>query len=472
MALKQEIKDFMNDIGVEVIGFAGPGRFDGPPSLDPEYVLKGAKSIISFAIPLDVEAIYRYLSKETAIPHNIDQIRSYQRANIISDKLVTFLKQKGLKAGMMPGNQHYRRNPNPMVTHPQFSHRYGAYVAGIAAPGISGNAITKKYGASVILGTVMTDAVLESDPVLGPRYFFDDLCQSCMACKAACPVKMFEYDKEEYVLINGELWPRGLKRDIDLCNVSCGGMHGLSADKKWSSWGKTWRKNWIGKDPSPETTNIFRDFVKSSMTVVDAVSRLEPFFRASRQSFPEGMFEDPNVLPDYEDLPGETEGQKIKAYAEALEKALGFAVADPHSMTCAQCNLVCGPNAKENLNRWATLRDSGILVYAENNEPLILHDYEEAAKQYKKYQFKVKPAAILANYWLGYKILSKIFGIDWHTVRHMGAYKKKLAAAEAKAGVKEKAKAKADAKAKIKAEAKIKAKAKSKTKNSATAAMF
>ncbi len=38
MKLEQEIKDFMKSLGVDLVGVAGPGRFDGPPSLDPTYI--------------------------------------------------------------------------------------------------------------------------------------------------------------------------------------------------------------------------------------------------------------------------------------------------------------------------------------------------------------------------------------------------------------------------------------------------
>ena len=36
----------------------------GPPSTDLEYVLQDAESAISFAIPLDEQKIYKFLSKE------------------------------------------------------------------------------------------------------------------------------------------------------------------------------------------------------------------------------------------------------------------------------------------------------------------------------------------------------------------------------------------------------------------------
>ena len=45
--VEAKIKDFVRDQGVDVVGLAGPDRLDGPPSLDPTYTLRGAKSIVS-----------------------------------------------------------------------------------------------------------------------------------------------------------------------------------------------------------------------------------------------------------------------------------------------------------------------------------------------------------------------------------------------------------------------------------------
>lgn len=45
--LKQKIKSFLKDQGVEVVGMAGPDRLDGPPSLGPDlYHERGAFSCI------------------------------------------------------------------------------------------------------------------------------------------------------------------------------------------------------------------------------------------------------------------------------------------------------------------------------------------------------------------------------------------------------------------------------------------
>lgn len=73
--LEQGIKDFVKGLGVKVVGIAGPDRLDGPPSLDPTYIMKGARSVVVMALPMDVPAIYDFLSQKSPTPHNIDQKR-------------------------------------------------------------------------------------------------------------------------------------------------------------------------------------------------------------------------------------------------------------------------------------------------------------------------------------------------------------------------------------------------------------
>ena len=50
--------------------------FGGPPSTDLTYVLPGARSAVTFAVPLDPGAIERYLSKKDHAGHQRDNIRT------------------------------------------------------------------------------------------------------------------------------------------------------------------------------------------------------------------------------------------------------------------------------------------------------------------------------------------------------------------------------------------------------------
>jgi ferredoxin len=428
MSLEQEIKDFMKSIGVDIVGLAGPGRFDGPPSLDPDYVLKGAQSVISFAIPFNVEAIYAYLSRKTAIPHNIDQYRVHQRIIHAAIKLKKFLEDRGHRAAFIEPNGGYRKDlKSTLALVPKFSHRYASYVAGIASPGISGSAITREYGGAVCLNSVITDAVLEGDPMLPPRYYFDGLCQSCMACKSACPPKMFMSTEEEYSLINGELWPRGRKRDVNLCAVSCGGLHAVSADKTWSNWGKGWIDSWTGVEPDPEKQNIFKDMVSVFGLNKDLSARISPIALVVQYPVEEGYFEESGPFPTYEELEGETEGQKLRSFADALEPLVGNAIADPLALTCNQCNLVCGPNAEESQKRWKMIQNGGILCFKENNEPYFAHDFDEAVELRKESPYQIKEQVKKESFKLRFGLMAKNFGIDFHAIIKGRKYRKKLA---------------------------------------------
>lgn len=206
---EEKIKEFARKAGIGLIGIAGEGRFDGPPSLDPTYTLKGARAIVSVVLPMNVPAIYDFLSKKSHGPHNLEQLKSCQRMHRISRELADYIGSLGYKAVAVPPNNTYRRSLDPFSTRPSFSHRFGAVVAGLGTFGLSGNVVTKRYGAAVYLGTVITDAPLKSDPVMPARDTMDNRCRTCKLCDKSCTLRMFRDDEEEYLLINGELHVRG-----------------------------------------------------------------------------------------------------------------------------------------------------------------------------------------------------------------------------------------------------------------------
>ena len=106
-----DIKDFVHARGVELVGLAGPERFDGPPSTDLNYSMKGAKSVISMAVPYHVGAIYDFLAKRSPAPHNLDQFLKYQRIMRLEKDLGDFLVERGFRARPLPMSCDYRRAP-------------------------------------------------------------------------------------------------------------------------------------------------------------------------------------------------------------------------------------------------------------------------------------------------------------------------------------------------------------------------
>ncbi|RJP31634.1 MAG: epoxyqueuosine reductase [Actinobacteria bacterium] len=423
--IETRIRDFMHARGVEVVGIAGPERLDGPPSLDPTYTMPGARSIVSFALPMDVGAIYDWFSKKSQAPHELDQLRMNQRTFRVSRDLADWLVSQGYRAKEVPANSSYRRHPDVVSTLPSFSHRFGAMAAGIAGQGWSGNVMTKEHGAAVYLGTVVTDAELASDPALPPRHFVDEYCAKCKLCARTCVAGMFEEEGEEQVLLNGELHPRGKRRNIDFCNTSCFGLHALSPDLKWSTWGRGWINGWIMNPPDPKQRRRIRAIlVLKSITAGDSAPRYDLIRKITIKLYPEEMLE--YVAP--EKLP-ESESELSRYLLEHAERIVGVipGLKDPYALTCGNCALVCGPDIKETAERYRALVESGIVVPGPDGLMTRVDSFEEALEMRRKYMPKpslfemARDALAMGAIWYGH-----YFGFEPRSFLAGLAYKAKL----------------------------------------------
>ena len=394
--IEEDIRSFLKKQGVQIIGIAGPERLDGPPSLDPTYMMRGTKSIISLAMPMNVNAIYDFLSKKTPVTHNTDQLICNQKIHHIAKRLADYIGELGYRARAVPPNNNYRRSLDVYSTHPDFSHRFGAIVSGVGGQGMSGNVMTKEYGAAVYLTTVVTDAVLKSDPMLPPRYFIDQYCKKCLICDKACPAKMFEMEKEEYVLLNGNLHPRGKRRSVDLCNASCFGLHSLSPDKKFSSWGHHWISSWVGREPDPKKENIRKKLLIKGGSVGDSTVRYKLIRSLGYKLHPEKWIDDWMIVRRYKDLP-QDELEQRKIQSDLIKKYLGISIEDPNVLTCGHCALVCGPDIHESAKRLKLLREGGIVVPGKEGRNVVVKTFEEARKIREQYPFRISRARMLSD---------------------------------------------------------------------------
>ena len=377
MGLEQQIKEFARGRGVDVVGVVGPERLGGPPSLDLDYTMKGARSVVSMAMPMDVDAIYAFLSKASPSPHNVDQLHGNQRIHRVASDLAAFIRSLGHRAAVVPPNNTYRRSIDVFSTHPSFSHRFAAILAGTAGQGWSGNVMTKEYGASVFLCSVVTDAVLASDEMLPPRYFVDEYCSRCKLCARTCVAGMFEEEEEDYVLLNGELFPRGERRNVDLCNASCFGLHALSKDRTWSTWGRYWIDGWVGRRPPAGRVQIRRDLLRGGRATGDATARFDVIRIAGKTIIDDDLMKE---LPLPADLPDDQrEMDRILWDFEKRQGAFGKCK-DPNVLTCGQCAMVCGPTLKETASRYKALSEGGIVVPGEDGEMVRVGDYAEAVE--------------------------------------------------------------------------------------------
>ncbi len=335
MSLNRKIEEFLIERGAIKVGFANKERLSsGPPSADLEYSLPGARSAVSFAVPFDRDKILAFLGKEDRVPHEQDNLETNYRVTEMAWDLSTYLKELGVEARGTAANLNYRKEePNWQVTMPpKISHRYVAVAAGAASFGWSGNVGIKGYGAAIIIGTCLTTAELEPTELIPEEESF---CDNCKLCVSACPVEMFEKDKEMTVSLGGMTFTHAARKTCMLCQICCGGFTGLHKSGKWSSW-------------APGRYTVVPE---------DEEKLLNELMRAMNQ---------------YEQRPKMTEGYKNPAFKDANLNT-----------TCGNCQIICWGDKKETAKNLKLLQKSGCILQRPDGS-LYAVPPEEAAMEFEK----------------------------------------------------------------------------------------
>lgn len=313
MSLNSLIEEFLLERGALKVGFAATETLaGGPPSVDLSYKLEGARSAVSFALPMNRDHIRAFFAKEDRSPHEIDNLETNMRSKQISWKLAEFLKKEGHAAKGLNANMKYRTElPGwELAMHPDISHRYLAVRSGVGSFGWSGNVGIKGFGTAIILGSTLTTAELEpTDPI--PEE--DSFCDQCKLCASACAGGMMEKDKETSVAIGGHTFTHAARKDLVLCHFVCGGFTGLSRSGKWSTWSP-------GRFRFPENHDeLMKEFLRSM-----------PLY-AKRPPMPGGYH--------HPSLPGMT------TY-----------------MTCGNCQIICFGDKKQTSANLKLLHQSGCVL--------------------------------------------------------------------------------------------------------------
>jgi ferredoxin len=396
--VEERIKEFARERGVQVVGIAGPDRFVAPkmPSLDLSYSMKGAQSLVAMALPMEPGPIHDFLSKKSPAPHNFDQFLKYQRLFRVEDALARHLRSLGHQARAVPLSADYRPLPYVFSTRPALSLRYGAIAAGIAGQGWSGNVMTKEYGAAIFLGAVVTDAELKSDPLIPAGYFIEEFCRRCRRCARVCPSGMFDAREEEYVLYHGALHARGKRRGIDRCNISCFGLHSLSADRKWTNWGLHWIDAWVEGQPRGEgKAGLVWTMLKKGLATGDSEPRFHVLKKLCCILYPEKMFL--KDIPPLSGFPAE-EGARYMILAELMRRMDIRGIEEyPIPMICGQCALVCGPTLEETDRRYKMLISSGLVVPGEGGKMVRVDTFEEARSLRERYPLRIPVSRMLRD---------------------------------------------------------------------------
>ena len=310
--LTKTVIDFVECDGACAAGIATVETLEGgPPTADLTYVLPNAKSAVSFAVALNQDLIPPFLSKESRLPHEKDNIRANALVTGIAVQLSDFLNQLGHPSVPVSANVVYRtdtpRGARDLI--PEISLRYLAVRSGVGYFGLSGNVITKNEGAAIILGATVTSAELTpTDPL--PEE--ENYCDECRLCMASCPSGLMNPKEEVNVSLGGNEFTYSKRRGYVRCEYVCGGFAGLHKSGKWSTWSPA-------RFPIPEKEEEFR-----------------AVFRPA-----------------------------AKAYWQRLDCEGGFyhfLMKKKIRQTCGNCQLLCTPDREERERRYNLLINSGVVV--------------------------------------------------------------------------------------------------------------
>jgi epoxyqueuosine reductase len=270
------LKQLAREHGAVAVGISGVERLAGPPSMDAEYLLPGARSIISVMVAFDPEIIHRYLSKEDRRAMQRHETALYRRLDRVGQVLGQSLCDLGHRAVVCETNLDYRfktdtdygkvpyrlrqwaadwmrkesppwlqrlkRAALPRIYErgfgavdwnltPSFSHRYGAVAAGIGALGWSGNVLHPDHGAQVLYNTVITDLELPEDPMLE-----ETPCDGCRLCTRVCQSNFMSTKEAVEVTIGGRMFSHNRKAHNLRCILVCAGFSGQNKHPGWSTW--------------------------------------------------------------------------------------------------------------------------------------------------------------------------------------------------------------------------------------------
>jgi epoxyqueuosine reductase QueG len=332
LRLESEIEEFLWERGAVGVGFATVKTLaGGPPSANLGYMLRGARSAVSFALPLDREKIREYLSKKSHSGHESDNFAVNTRSSRLAKELALWLTDRGFASKRVVSNTVYRTEVEgwQLSMPPDLSHRYVAARSGVGSFGWSGNIGMKGYGAAIILGTTVTEAGLEpTEPIPKDESF----CDRCKLCAAACPSGMFSRDEETSVTLGGETFTFSARNSYLRCQLVCGGFTGLHPSGKWSTW-------------SPGRYRI----------------------------------------PDSEDELAETLYRAVGSYYRWPERSDGsggyvnMALADANlRLTCGNCQAICWGDKEETRENYRLLTSSGCVVQREGGEIEVMQPGEAA----------------------------------------------------------------------------------------------
>ena len=315
--LTEIVKDMAKTLGASHVAITTKETLkDWHFTTDLDYILAGANSAVTFAVPFGEENldenIDKFLTKENHKELEKQKVRATTLANGIALEISGLLNQIGYKTDPVHSNFVYRDDSPSEYRVPPLSHKFLAVRGGIGHMGYSGLIITKEYGSSIALASVVTDAKLKPTKSLPEK---ENYCDKCKLCFAVC-LGDYMIDEDDAEKVGKDTYIAAKKAHPMRCAYVCTGSTGYKGGK-WSTWSPA-RFEIPEKD-----SELIEIFQKKAVPAQ---------FQRNNLNGIEGGFYHP-FYPGY----------KIE-------------------YTCSLCQLVCHPQKEIRKMRYKKLVESGVIV--------------------------------------------------------------------------------------------------------------
>jgi len=189
----------MKALELDFMGWASVSSFDdAPEDRKPHVYLNDAKSVISVGYRLNSAPIMHLPATRSA--YMMEHDYANRHLNRASQKITRFFENRGYQAiGFDCSAGFYHKiGRHPEKLQGDFSHKHAAVISGLGKFGVNNLVIHKRWGATLRLTTVITNAELNND-----RLLEQNACSTheCLACVKICPVQALDgweasYDPE------------------------------------------------------------------------------------------------------------------------------------------------------------------------------------------------------------------------------------------------------------------------------------
>lgn len=231
------VLEMARTLGASAVGITTRETIDpNEPTMDYDFVLKGARSAVTFAVPfgegdLD-EIVERSLAKKDHKALETMKVRATTLANGIAFEMSGLLNQIGCEAVPVHANYVYRSDMPPERRVPPLSHKLLALRSGVGHAGYSGLIITREHGANIALASVVTKADLRPTEALPAE---DNYCDRCRLCAASCLSNYITAEKLQGS-VGTAPYVISKKGHPMRCAFVCGGVTGMTRKAEWSTW--------------------------------------------------------------------------------------------------------------------------------------------------------------------------------------------------------------------------------------------